>query len=387
MCDEKESFSSMLIEARGVIYDAMGQPETRKIAFFTGLCALRSGTLLCGFQVGSGKHSPDSTLGLCRSLDGGNTWRQLPVQFQTAIEGVPGSLSGPALVEVEPGRLLLFATWFDRSEPTRPLFDPVTEGILHSRQLLAVSLDQGDTWSGWQTLATPGLTGCAATGPVLQWADGVIAFAFESFKEFDDPAPARHGAWILPSRDGGRSFQSPVLVAQDPQHEVYYWDQRLCPSSRSGDFIALFWTHDRRQQLDLNVHVRHARIEGNSIEHGPVLATSIRGQIAAPLRLDDGRLLAFVVDRNRPGTMTLWVSRDGGKTWPDGDCLVVHTHDERAALHQKGERVDFAEYWEDMGKWSFGHPALLRLDDQHVLAAFYAGTPDRMSIHWCRIKV
>lgn len=377
----------MLIEARGIAYDATNQPDNRRIAYFTSLCALRSGTLLCGFQVGSAKHSPNSTFGLCRSRDGGNTWQQMPVQFATELDGTPGSLSGPAMIEVEPGRLLLFATWFDRSEPTRPLFDPVTEGILHSRQFLAVSTDDGEIWSPWRTLATPGLTGCAATGPVLHWTDGTIAFAFESFKEFDDPAPARHAAWILPSHDGGRSFQSPVLVAQDPNNEIYYWDQRLCPSSASGDFIALFWTHDRKQQIDLNVHIRHARLDGTSIEQGPMHATSIRGQIAAPLLLDDGRLLAFVVDRNRPGTMKLWASRDGGQTWPESDCLVVHTHDERAALHQQGERVDFAEYWEDMGKWSFGHPALLRLDDQHVLAAYYAGTPDRMSIHWCRIKV
>lgn len=376
----------MHIEAQGIVYDATNQPDNRRIAFFTSLCALRSGTLLCGFQFGSGKHSPDSTLGLCRSEDGGNTWQQLPVHFQTAVDGAPGSLSGPAMVEVEPGRLLLFATWFDRSNPARPLFDPVTEGILHSRQLLAVSADAGKTWSPWQTLATPGLTGCAATGPVLHWADGTIAFAFESFKEFDDPAPARHGAWILPSHDGGRSFTAPVLVAQDPKHEVYYWDQRLCPSSKSGDFIALFWTHDRRQQVDLNFHIRQLRIEGKAVERGPINATSIRGQIAAPLLLD-GRLMAFVVDRNRPGTLKLWASRDGGQTWPESDCLVVHTHDEQAALHQKSERVDFAEYWEDMGKWSFGHPALVRLDSQHVLAAYYAGTPDRMSIHWSRIEV
>lgn len=377
----------MLVKARGIVYDATHRPDNRRIAFFTSLYALQSGILLCAFQVGSGKHSTDSTICLCRSQDGGNTWQAQAAQFDSVIDGLPGSLSGPALVEVEPGRLLLFATWFDRSEPARPLFDPATEGILHSRQLLAVSTDHGESWSNWQTIPTPGLTGCAATGPVLHWADGTIAFAFESFKEFDDPQPATHGAWILPSTDGGRSFQKPLLVARDPKNQIYYWDQRLCPTKQRGDFVALFWTHDRSSQSDLNVHVRHARLEGDAIQTDPIHATTIRGQIAAPLMLDDGRLLAFVVDRHRPGTMKLWSSSDAGKTWPDADGLIVHTHDELAGLHQKSERIDFAEYWEDMGKWSFGHPALLRLDAEHVLAAFYAGTPDRMSIHWNRINV
>ncbi|MDB5390273.1 MAG: hypothetical protein JWM11_5919 [Planctomycetaceae bacterium] len=377
----------MFIEAQGIVYDATDQPGNRRIAFFTGLCALQSGDLLCPFQVGSGKHAVDSTLGLCRSQDGGNSWQILPVSFETMLNGVPGSLSGPALVEVEPGRLLLFATWFDRSDPTRPLFDPVTEGILHSREILAISSDNGTTWSSWQVLATPGLSGCAGTGPAVHWADGTIAMAFESFKEFDELQPASHGAWILVSRDGGRSFEQPLLVARDPENRVYYWDQRLCPAGPAGEFVGLFWTHDRAQERDLHVHLRHLKLTDSQLEVGPIQVTPIRGQIAAPLVLEDGRLLAFVVDRNRPGTMKLWVSHDQGTTWPEGDCLIVHTHDERAALAQKSERIDFAEYWEDMGKWSFGHPAILSLDNRRVLLAFYAGAPDRMSIHWSRVNL
>jgi hypothetical protein len=103
--------------------------------------------------------------------------------------------------------------------------------------------------------------------------------------------------------------------------------------------------------------------------------------------LDDGRLLAFVGERNRPGTMKLWVSHDGGETWPAEDCLLVHVHEERAVAAQYNENVDFAQYWEDMGKWSFGHPAILRLDERRVLLAFYSGAPDCMSIHWARVHV
>jgi hypothetical protein len=289
------------------------------------------------------------------------------------------------MVEAEPGRLLLFATWFDRSDPERPLFDPVTEGILRSRQLMAVSTDEGDNWSTWRELPTPGLTGCATTGPVTAWPDGAIAYAFESFKEYDDPRPGHHAAWLLISRDGGRSFEAPFLVAQDPQHRIYYWDQRLCPTEAPGEFVALFWTHDLQAKRDLNVHILRASIDG-PIKELP-RPTSIPGQIAAPLLLPDGRLLAFVVDRGRPGTLKLWQSRDAGVTWPESDALTVHQHEEAAKLSQGRENIDFKQYWEDMGKWSFGHPAIRPLDEHHVLAAYYAGTPERMSIHWARIEI
>ncbi len=375
----------MQIDARGLIYDANQKPDGEKIAFFTGLCPLRSGTILSGFQVGPSKHGPTATIRLCRTRDRGATWTELPFRPETVIDGVPGSLAAGEMVEAETGRLLLFATWFDRSDPTRPLFDPVTEGILRSKQLLAVSSDEGDTWSRWQIVPTPGLTGCATTGPVTAWPDGTIAHAFESFKEYDDPRPGPHAAWLLISRDSGRTFEKPFLLAQDPSHRVYYWDQRLCPTATPGEFVSLFWAHDLDAKRDLAVHFLRASIN-RSITELP-RPTNIPGQIAAPLHLKDGLLLAFVVDRSRPGTLKLWQSRDSGITWPVDHCLTVHTHEELAKLSQGQENIDFKKYWDDMGKWSFGHPAIRLLDDNHALLAYYAGTPERMSIHWARVRI
>lgn len=376
------------VEERGLIFDVTDRPETERIAFFGALCPLRSGTMLAGFQLGPGKHAPTSTIGLCRSCDGGRTWDRMAWTFPTMFDGVPGSLSGGELVEPEPGRLLLFTTWFDRRDPDRPLFDPVTEGILPSKQLMAVSNDEGETWSSWQEIPTPGLTGCSMTGPPLLWPDGTLAFCFESFKTFDDPTPGWHGAWMLVSNDGGRTYSRLLPVAQHPEHAVYYWDQRLCVGRRPGEFVALFWAHDLRQRRDLTVHLKVSGLEAlTPANAGAVRRTPIPGQIAAPLWLDDGRLLAFVVDRERPGRLTLWESPDNGTTWPDDRTLVVHTHDERAALSQGTDNIDFKMYWEDMGKWSFGHPAIRPLADGRVLLAYYAGSPVRMSLHWARIRI
>src|SRR5687768_16222472 len=131
----------MKVEDRGVVFDATAQPPSERIAFFTSLGPLASGAILCGFQLGPAKHAIGSTIGLCRSTDGGKTWERLPATFETTIDGIPGSLGGVEMVEVEPGKLLLFCTWFDRRDPDRPLFDPVTEGILPGRQLRAFSTD------------------------------------------------------------------------------------------------------------------------------------------------------------------------------------------------------------------------------------------------------
>lgn len=377
----------MRIEWQALVYDAAAQPASGQVAFFDGVLGLDSGTWLSGFTAGQTKHHHEGTIRLSRSRDGGRNWSLLPWRFETRIEGRPGSLAGAEMVEVEPGRLLLFTTWFDRTDPERPLFDPETEGILRSKQLMAVSRDEGDSWSDWQIVPTADLTGTAITGPVLRWPDGTIAFAFESFKEFDDPNPARHGAWLLASRDGGRTFGPPHLVAQDPRQQVYYWDQRLCVGREPGEYLALFWTHDRAAKRDLPVHFVSGNIAQTDAARMQPVATTIPGQIAAPLLLADGRLLAFVVDRQQPGTMRLWCSPDSGATWPTNECLTVHQHDEQARLSQGAENIDFAQYWEDMAKWTFGHPAIRRLDDVRVLVTWYAGAPNCMSVHAAAIHV
>ncbi|MDA1013822.1 MAG: sialidase family protein [Planctomycetota bacterium] len=271
----------MHIVNRSVVYDASQFGEAGRIAFFDSVIPLKSGTWLSGFTTGKSKHHHQGTIRLSRSVDGGASWSVLPWKFQTAVDGVPGSLAGAEMVETKSGRLLLFSTWFDRSDPDRPLFDPETEGILRSRQLMAVSTDEGESWSDWSVVPTRELTGCAMTGPVVKWPDGTLAFAFESFKEFDDPKPARHGAWLLVSRDDGETFDTQFLVGRDPQHEVYYWDQRICPGPSNGDFVAMFWTHDRAKKQDLRVHFLRASLtDGDRAANEPV-ETTIRGQIAA----------------------------------------------------------------------------------------------------------
>jgi hypothetical protein len=375
----------MQVEAKGLVLDAEAQPAAQAVNAFTSLLRLQSGAYLCGFQSGPAKHAVTSVARVFRSDDGAGTWHEVPLNRPSTWQGIPGSVSSADLVEVAPGRLIMFTTWFDRSDPDRPLFDPVTQGVLHSKQLWCVSTDEGRTWGPWQQIATPGLTGTASCITALRWSDGAIAHCFESYKEYDDPSPGRHGAWLSVSRDAGRSFGPPIQVAQHPEHKLFYWDQRLCAGKEPGEFYGLFWTHDMEHKKDLTVHFRRGTIH----DRPPCvpIATPIRGQIGAPLLLDDGRLLGFVVDRERPATMKLWCSPDGGKTWPEKDALVVYNHEEKAKLTQGSENVDFVQYWDDMAKWSFGHPAIQPHDRDRVLVAWYAGNPGRLSVHWARVRV
>ena len=370
--------------AEGLVFDARHAEAEEATNYNGSLLPLASGALLAGWQCGSEKHTPTNSLRIARSVDHGQSWKVLDWRFDPHWRGVKGSFLAAEMVEAEEGRVLLFTTWVDRSDPQRPLFDPETEGLLPTRILSAESRDEGASWSEWKEVSPPGLTGCAVTGPVLRWEDGTLACAFESFKEYDDPRPVAPAAWLVVSCDGGESFDAPWVVARHPQDAQYYWDQRLAAAAQPGAFLAMFWTHDRGQQRDLNVHMLQATIrEGTGAASAPV-ETCLPGQSAACGLTEGGQVAVLVVDRGSPGTLTLWQSADGGASWPEDARLVVYVHEERAALTQGREDIDYAAYWEDMAKWSFGHPVLRRCPDGWLLA-WYAGSPDRMSIHWARV--
>jgi len=374
----------MVIEESGTIWDSPAVAGLGRIASFVELRRSKNGVLHSVFQVGTTKNAIDSTLVHCRSEDGGRTWESRNHRFNSVYDGHPGSFSAGSMVDVD-GGLLLIATWFDRSDPDRPFFDPETEGILPSKQLAAFSSDEGLTWSDWRLVDVTPLKGCSNTGPLLQWKDGTIAYAFESLKEYNDPATAIPGAWCMISTDEGKTFTAPGLLARDTNNRVYYWDQRLCVGRKSGAFIGMYWTHDRGNARDLSVHMSTGTLLDGERKVSIPVPTGIQGQIAAPLRMENGNLLVFVVQRLEQGRMTLYLSKDDGLTW--GQELIVYTAVEPGAVVQKAADIDYAEYWSDMTKWSFGHPSIVAIDDKSVLVAYYAGGVEVTKIKWARVAV
>jgi hypothetical protein len=221
----------------------------------------------------------------------------------------------------------------------------------------------------------------------VQWSDGAIALPFESHKPFDDPDPARRdvqASWLMVSKDFGTTFTGPYLVAQHPQHTVYYWDQRVCAGKQSGDYCALFWTHDRGLGRDVNVHMKQGRLAPADASSETVQDTMMPGQIATPTYLPGGQLCALVVDRRWPGKIALWLSKDNGASWLEQAPAYVHSG--AAPSGYGSDTVKYAEVWESLEKWRFGHPMMRVLTDRLGLITYYAGTAAGLDIHWARVE-
>ncbi len=377
----------MRTDARGNVYETTELATEEQVACFASLFVSRREELFSVFQIGEIKNSSQSNLRLCHSRDGGETWRAIPGRFRTTFAGEAGSLSNGELVELRDGRLMLISTWINRQEPTRPFYDPATEGILHTRILKSFSSDHGFTWSPWEEipLFTQGWS-YHTSGPILKSHDGTIMVIVESHKSFDafGPSTAAEGTWCLISTDDGTSFQGPHLVAQHPEHRLMYWDARLTQGNEPGTWLAMYWTHDQPGQRDLSVHLQLGRVSPSGITCGPVLDTGIPGQISAPLCLDSNRWLAVAVRRDHPGTITVWQTLDAGIRWK---CEMTIHSQECGSLVQDRTDLAVAEIWENIRKWSFGHPAIRQLDRTHVLVTWYAGTSAKMGVQWARIRL
>ena len=172
-------------------------------------------------------------------------------------------------------------------------------------------------------------------------------------------------------------------MARHGTDRLYYWDQRQALWPDGQQLVGFFWTYDREREEDVDIHISWANM--GSLSWRTPLGTGIRGQIATPVPLQDNRLLVFYVLRELPGSARLMTSPDGGRTWDRGSELVVYR--QRGHRHN-AQPEGYSGAWEQMSKWTFGHPAAVTLDEKVLLCAYYAGRDEGcLSARWARIQI
>jgi hypothetical protein len=300
------------------------------------------------------------------------------------VAGVLGNLYSGYFTELAPGRLLGSFLWVDRSDPSRSFVHPETAGILPTRVLLAESADGGEQWGPFREVDLSPHVGCASTGPIRRLPSGALALPYESWKAYDDRSPGRHAANLRLSFDGGQSWDQTATVAHDPTGRLLYWDQRFATHPETGEFVALFWTHDRVAGADLDNHIAWGSADGT--DWTPPVGTALPGQHAQPIAVGGDRLVAVYVHRRDPPSLRAVLSDDFGRTWRRGTELIFYDSPAGSEPGTGGDRA-FADFWRDMMAWRFGHPRGVLLPDGDLIVAFYAGNETATSMHWARIGV
>lgn len=273
----------------------------------------------------------------------------------------------------------------DHTDPTLPLANPETQGILPTRVFVTESTDNGHSWSSPREVDLSPHTGNAITGDLLRLQDGKIALPYEAWKSYNDTSYGEHHALLRFSSDGGQCWDSEAIVAHDNDNRLLFWDQRLTVSPDDGRLFAIFWTHDREAQKDVPMHMAWGSADG--LQWSAPHSMGLEGQIAAPLALPGGRIFTAYVHRHQPPSLRAVLSNDFGESWHWADELVFYNKVRGGGEAGMNGPRDFGDYWADMSIWTFGHPAPARLPTGEIMVAYYAGNEKAMGIEWVRIAL
>ena len=346
------------------------------------MALLPSGRILAGFRAAEIKTDPKHQKALLTwSDDGGVSWREAfePFKLQE-IDGKPGRGHSLYLLPLGGERVLLMANWVDHSAPELPFYDPSDEHLKDTRIFFCLSNDNGATWSLPQFIDTSEANGpTPLTGSPFRVAENTIACQFEINKYAHDPAPWIHRSALIFSRDLGKTWEEIVEVTRIPGK--YYWDQRPAAMNEPGKLINFFWTFDGSSQCYKNIHA--ALSTDNGENWSTPYDTGIYGQPGTPVDMGERGLFTIDIDRRESPVITVRISHDEGKTYKQSLRIL-----QQSGKGQDSETMNLNQAWDEMYRFSTGHPHLLKISENKLWAYFYSGSStDETAIHWMEIQL
>lgn len=367
----------MKVLAHGVI--SAPEPGTpRAVAKQAHLASFADGEILATYRVGAASDSEHGNAEIRRSHDGGRSWGPPETPWPTDFDGHRGTLYAPSLTVLGGDRVLACVLWVDRSaHPGQPLFNPVTEGCLPMKILLADSADRGRTFTPFGEVRMPADVGPPSlTSPVRRLKSGRLVLSVESNKEYLDASLWFQRVVYLWSSDEGATWTEPVTVCADPTGRIRNWDQRMNVAP-DGRLVSYSWTYDSETVMYGEIHRRISSDEGLTWTEPEPLG--ITDQAGHPAILQDGRVVLPWVDHFETFSVRARVSDRLEAEFEPATEAVLYQAPEAVA----GEGTDGGEALAAMNAWTFGSGYAEALADGTVLIAVYQGaSPEAIGIDW-----
>ena len=312
--------------------------------YFPVITRLGGTELLMAYRGGAGHIGLGGRLDVGRSLDGGLTW-SAPV----TVADSERDDRNPALGVAPDGTLVLAYHWqgsYDEEGAWKPEMGRTDTRVV-------VSIDSGHSWVDDALIDYAPINGASPFGKIFT-ADGVMhMLIYGGGRPICEPGgetvrvgeAASIPTYILRSRDNGRSWGDPTLVALGLNES----DLAILPDGR---WLFVARSEDRAEQALYSCVSEDGgytwRLVGrvtDAKEHPPDLTL-----------LPNGWLLLVFGRRHPPFGVEGLISRDGGTTW-DARRLVFD---------------------DSLPGGDIGYPSTARLDDGRLVTAYYtAGTPDK----------
>jgi len=349
----------VLESARPVYVNPLPQLKSRQ-CYFPSLIELEDGALLASFTIGEAMESVDCLTHLSRSEDGGRTWSR-PWPIFPEFRGIPRSET-LKITALGGSRIAALGYAFDRPDPSLPVGNPETGGLLDDMVFWAVSEDAGRTWS------EPGDIQCAwgphveASAPLTVLQDGSWIAPITGFPAWDGTMRARNCGRVIRSFDLGKTWNDETVCMAFPGDRITCYEQRLCQLA-SGAIVVIGWNENPEGGRLLPNHFTASF--DNGLTFAAPRSTGIGGQTASVCALGGERLLSLHAvrrDTDRPGVYACEVDFSEG-VWKILDQRPVWEPN-APVLRDKSTAEIFAYM-------KFGQPGALRLRSGEV-----------MMIHW-----
>lgn len=343
---------------------------------------LADGSVICAYRQGITKHSHDGVLLCQQSHDGGRTWTAPQVIANGLTASPTQTVVTGGLCQTPGGALLASFGSIEGLPPNTYPFGPGGERY-PLRFFLTRSDDGGATWSAPRQPDLHPLGRVGVTGPPFVAANGAVCVPIEC-----RIASGVNATALILSHDDGRTFSPPLMVAGDETGQLNLCDARF-DVLPDGRIIALLWTFLQENERTIQVHRTFSADHGLTWSNPEPLG--FVGQITAPLVLPDGRVLAASNYRHPPLGSLLWHSHDGGVTWAVDQPIQLWDAEAGRINGQAVTLLPLADVeervWDELQRFSFGTPDLVRLADGTVLLTYYATQQGIIHVRACGVRV
>lgn len=126
------------------------------------------------------------------------------------------------------GRLAAFGYAFERTDPTLPLGNPKTGGLLDDFIFFATSEDGGKSFSKPKRIDSAWGGHVEASAPLLALSDGTLISPICGFNDWEGNPHGKNCGRALISRDGGESFSDCAICMEFDGDTVTCFEQRMC---------------------------------------------------------------------------------------------------------------------------------------------------------------
>lgn len=328
---------------------------------FPFLCECMDGSILAVHTIGEAFESVDGISYVSRSVDGGRSWSEPSPMFDLCKYDCPVSHYCKP-VALQDGRVVVMGYAYPRKDPSLPLGNPKTGGLLDDFMFYAVSEDGGKTWGEMIPVSCSWGPHAEASAPLTILQDGTWLTPITGFPDWGGNMTGPMCGRALRSEDQGQTWSDEAICMDFGERAVTCYEQRMC-QLESGAIICIGWNEDVRTGERLENHYTVSYDNGKTF-CAPV-STGILGQAASVCAIGGERLLALHAvrrDTDRPGIYG-YVVDFSGKTWN-----IV----EEALLWEPVTPVFKDEKMAEIFSFlKFGQPGAILLQDGNLLMSHW----------------